>query len=86
VAEIRVDVRFHAELARFAPHGSQQASAELPDCARVADLLARYPALEQRRIVIGVNGELATTETELHDGDAVDLLTPMSGGACAEHL
>jgi len=80
VAEIRVAVRFHAELARFAPHGSQRASAELPDGARAADLVARYPALAQRRIVIGVNGELATAETVLHDGDSVDLLTPMSGG------
>jgi molybdopterin converting factor small subunit len=46
----------------------------------VADLLERYPPLSQRRIVIGLNGELANRDTELHDGDHIDLLTAMSGG------
>jgi sulfur carrier protein ThiS len=78
---MRVAVRFHAELVRYAPDGAARTVASLPHRARVADLLAAYPALAQRRLVVGVNGELATPETELREGDRVDLLTPMSGGS-----
>jgi molybdopterin converting factor small subunit len=78
---MRVAVRFHAELARFAPEGAARTFASLSEASRVTDLLAMYPALAQRRIVIGVNGQLASADAELHDGDAVDLLTQMSGGA-----
>jgi molybdopterin converting factor small subunit len=77
---MRVEVRFHAELLRVAPDGLARASVALADGARVSELLAAYPVLAGRRIVVGVNGELARPETELHDGDSVDLLTPMSGG------
>jgi molybdopterin converting factor small subunit len=42
-------------------------------------MLARFEALRQRRIVVGLNGRLATPEVELHDGDQLDLLTSMSG-------
>jgi len=77
---IRVAVRFHAELQRFAPNGSASLEAALPPGSRVEDLLARYPPLATRRIVIGLNGELAQPTAELHDGDHVDLLTAMSGG------
>ena len=79
-SEIHVAVRFHAELARFAPGGAALLDQALPSGARVQDLLARYPPLTQRRVVIGLNGELATPQAELHDGDHVDLLTAMSGG------
>jgi molybdopterin converting factor small subunit len=77
---IHVEVRFHAELTRFAPGGQAQVHAALPSGARVQDLLARYPPLDQRRLVVGLNGELAKGDAELHDGDRVDLLTAMAGG------
>jgi molybdopterin converting factor small subunit len=80
VLGIQVLVRFHAELARFAPDAGRQARLSLAAGATVGELVAAYPALGQRRIVVGLNGELASPETVLHDGDRVDLLTPMSGG------
>ena len=73
-------MRFHAELARYAPDSRGQVDESLPSGARVQDLLARYPPLAKRRIVVGVNGQLAAPDAELHDGDHIDLLTAMSGG------
>ena len=77
---MRVEVRLHAELLRYAPDGVGRSSLTLRDGAPVSELLASFAALAERRVVVGVNGELAKPETELREGDVVDLLTPMSGG------
>ena len=78
--EIQVRVHFHAELTRYAPDQARQHFAALAPGSLVRDLLRQYPPLEVQRVVVGLNGVLATPEAELHDGDRVDLLTPMAGG------
>jgi molybdopterin converting factor small subunit len=80
VSEIHVGVHFHAELTRFAPQQARQVRASLAAGSLVRDLLRAFKPLDQQRVVVGLNGELATLESELHDGDRVDLLTPMAGG------
>jgi MoaE-MoaD fusion protein len=63
------------------------ASLELPDGARVRDLLDRYSqsfagrdALWQA-LAVAVNREYVPVSYALHDGDEVALLPPVSGGA-----
>jgi molybdopterin synthase catalytic subunit len=62
---------------------------ELPDEAKVADLLTaiadqleRYPAAGRLlpRIAVSVNAEYAQADWPLHEGDHVGLLPPVSGG------
>ncbi len=79
---IRVEVRLHAGLLRYAPDASGRGTfvRELPDGARVRDLLAGFGLPAERRIIIGVNGEAASADDLLSDGSRVDLVPPIAGG------
>jgi MoaE-MoaD fusion protein len=63
-------------------------SVELPDGARVADLLDQLAASRQmptlKSLAVGVNAEFAAAGQVLRDGDEVGLLPPVSGGAPGE--
>src|SRR4051812_21568001 len=79
---LTVTLRLHAELARYAPAETRGAvTLRLPAGARVADALVRLNLPPRRRIIVGLNGQSAEHDTPLHDGDHLDLVTPMSGGA-----
>ena len=78
---VRVVVHLHAGLMRYAPAGSKGAvDTELPDGARVADVLARFSFIGAGRTIVGVNGEAASPETLVPDGARIDLLQPITGG------
>jgi sulfur carrier protein ThiS len=79
---VRVVVHLHAGLMRYAPTGSNGAiDVELPDGARVADVLARFSFVGAGRMIVGLNGEAAAPETLVPDSARIDLLQPISGGA-----
>jgi len=63
--------------------GRESEMVELPEAARVADLMARFEgkgAEWMRSIAVAVNREYARREDVLRDGDEVALLPPVSGG------
>ena len=63
--------------------GRESEMVELPEPARVADLMARFEgegAEWMRSIAVAVNREYARREDVLRDGDEVALLPPVSGG------
>jgi molybdopterin converting factor subunit 1 len=74
----------------FAGHrdiaGRSEERLELRQGATVASLwellVARYPRLAgySGRLLYAVNQEFATLETELHEGDEVAFIPPVSGG------
>ena len=74
----------------FAGHrditGQREETIELPDGATVGSLwdalTARDPRLEpyRRRLLFAVNEEYGTPETELHNGDEIAFIPPVSGG------
>jgi molybdopterin converting factor subunit 1 len=85
---MRISVRLFALMRERAGTGTLEL--ELDDGARVADALAalgQQPALEElvRRIPlrVAVNREYAATDTELHAGDELAVIPPVSGGASA---
>jgi len=78
---VRVEVHLHAELARLAPDRRGVLTLDLPEGARVADVLQRLALGEQRRLIVGLNGEATQLEQVLPDGARIDLLTPMAGGS-----
>src|SRR5690348_8953013 len=67
--------------------GRERDTLELPEGARVADLLRRYaevkPALQPYYDVMAValNQEYSEAEAPLHEGDEVALIPPVSGGS-----
>lgn len=81
---MKLDVTFFALYRERA--GLRHDSLELPAGATVADLSeairARFPNLAPPdvRIVVAVNTDYAEPETELHEGDDVCLIPPVSGG------
>ena len=74
---------FFAQYRDFA--GADELPVELPDGARVADLVARLRARDGRaRLpaspVVAVNMEYAPAATPLRDGDEVAFIPPVAGG------
>jgi sulfur carrier protein ThiS len=80
---MQVEVHLHAELARLAPDQRGVLTLDVPDGARVADLLEQLALGTHRRVIVGVNGETAALDQQLPDGARIDLLTPMAGGSPA---
>jgi molybdopterin synthase catalytic subunit len=81
---MRVRVVYFGSLKEIVGQGGQDL--ELPDRAPASALWERlratYPALQRydRAVAIAVNHEYAKPERELHDGDEVGFLPPVSGG------
>jgi len=62
--------------------GTKEIELELPDDARVSDALERVkPLTDGIRVVMAVNHEYAQADDELHPGDEVALIPPVSGGS-----
>ena len=83
---MRVSVRLFAGLRERA--GTDRLEVELPDDARVADVLAAMEgtpvgALRPRECVVAVNREYATSDEPVRAGDEIALVPPVSGGATA---
>jgi molybdopterin converting factor subunit 1 len=81
---MRVSVRLFAGLRERA--GTDRLEVELPDDARVADVLAAMAstpvgALRDRECVVAVNREYASADEPVRAGDEVALVPPVSGGA-----
>jgi MoaE-MoaD fusion protein len=81
---MRVSVRLFAGLRERA--GTDRLEIELPEDARVADVLAAMAstpvgALRDRECVVAVNREYASADEPVHAGDEVALVPPVSGGA-----
>jgi len=87
---MKVRVLFFGMLKDLAGKSSEEL--DLPEGARVRDLLARYAtgSLPMMRamgsLAAAVNQEYAAPETRLNDGDEVALLPPVSGGSGDETL
>lgn len=81
---MQVDVKFFALAADLA--GTREASMELPDGTTVGaawdELVARYPGLARYReeLLLAVNRQFASPEKELHAGDVLAIIPPVSGG------
>ena len=81
MSTIGVTVTFFADLRRFLPRGADGPQRyTVPAGARVADLLGQIGIPDDAEITIGVDGEVAERDAELHEGADVMLLSPMEGG------
>lgn len=77
---MKVSVRLFAQLRERA--GVRALELELPDGAVVADALAAVEELAAGLpVVLAVNREYAPRDAELHAGDEIALIPPVSGGA-----
>jgi molybdopterin converting factor subunit 1 len=85
---VKVSVRLFAGLRERA--GTDRLEVELPDGARVADVLAAMAStpvgeLRPRECVVAVNREYAASDEPVRAGDEVALVPPVSGGAIEDH-
>lgn len=84
-AAMRVQILLFGQLKEVA--GRERDTLELPEGARVADLLRRYaearPALlpYYNVMAVALNQEYSEAEAALHEGDEVALIPPVSGGS-----
>jgi molybdopterin synthase catalytic subunit len=85
---MKVSVRLFAGLRERA--GGQHVEVELPEGARVTDLLAAMAstpvgALAPGQCVVAINREYAPASAEVHADDEIALIPPVSGGAEPVH-
>lgn len=78
---IQLRVRLYAELARKLPGGGRAQLIELPAGSTVASLLAALDLASTEGLIVGRNGALASRATPLADGDEIEIMTAMQGGA-----
>lgn len=64
------------EVVRAWPRRFESTFVELPEGSTVADALARVP-MDAEEVAVAVHGLRATLQTELNDGDRVELLRPL---------
>jgi molybdopterin synthase catalytic subunit len=77
---MQVSVRLFAGLRERA--GAETVALELPEGGRVADVLKRLEGVTDGvPVVMAVNREYAEAVTELHPGDELALIPPVSGGS-----
>jgi MoaE-MoaD fusion protein len=77
---MQVSVRLFAALRERA--GTEVVDLELPEGGRVSDVLAALDGVTDGvPVVMAVNQEYAGVETELHPGDELALIPPVSGGS-----
>lgn len=77
---MQVSVRLFAGLRERS--GAEVVELELPEGGRVSDVLERLSAVTHGvSVVMAVNHEYAEADTELHPGDELALIPPVSGGA-----
>ena len=70
------------------PQGSDRSAlderswADMPEGSTVRDALAlvRCSRLKAKILLVSVNGERASMNTELHDGDVIGFISPVTGG------
>jgi sulfur carrier protein ThiS len=78
---ITVSLKLFGDLRKHGPRGGQEIrSLLLPAGATIADVVTRLGIGLDEEVIAGVNGEQATPETALNDGDSVMLVSPMEGG------
>ena len=73
---MQISIKAHGPLRSKVP----QSTYELPSPARVSDLLALLGFQQGGVWLVVVNGTTADNASELHDGDRVELVFPLSGG------
>jgi len=78
---MRVRVIPYAELRRqVLPAGQETLWLELPDGSTVGDALRVLDVTVRDRLIVGLDGAYATTETPLRENAELTLVTPMEGG------
>ena len=81
VAAVIVKVSLHGDAHRYRKGRSDPFEQELPDGATVQQLVDALGIDPAMPLTFGINGEMASREQPLRDGDTVMILTPMEGGS-----
>ncbi len=77
---MNLNVELQAYLAQYSPNDREHFEYEMPDGARVLDLIRKLGVPEELTSVIIVGNTSATPEHPLSDGDNVTLIPPLAGG------
>jgi molybdopterin converting factor small subunit len=75
---VKLNVRWFAQLRE--QRGRSEETVEVPEGARVGDVLATLGLPAGLRVATAVNTRIVGPETALSDGDELALLPPMGGG------
>ena len=77
---MKVRVELQAYLEQYSPNGQDLFDYELPDGARVQDLVVKLGMPAELASVIIVGNTNATPSHPLKEGDRVTLIPPLAGG------
>ena len=73
-------MRVHAGLDRFFPGEGRIRNIEIAAGATVGSMLRDHGVPDDLPLVVGLNRDLGSRDSELKPGDLVELVPPMTGG------
>lgn len=77
---MKITIELQAYLLQYSPNGSESFEFEMPEGARVWDLVQKLAVPEELASMVIVGGTNADYGHALHHGDHVTLIPPLSGG------
>lgn len=77
---MKLTIELQAYLRQYSPNGSETFELEMPESAKVWDLVQKLAVPEELASIIIVGGANAAYDHHLRDGDHVTLVPPLSGG------
>jgi molybdopterin converting factor small subunit len=77
---MKVKVELQAYLEQYSPNGNDLFDYDLPEGARVNDLVVKLGMPAELASVIIVGNTNADPSHSLHEGDRVTLIPPLAGG------
>jgi molybdopterin converting factor small subunit len=78
--QMTVHVRAHAGVSRFFPGEGKVRKVAVTAGSTVGGLLLAHGVPEDLPLVVGLNRDLGSRESQLQPGDLVELVPPMTGG------
>lgn len=77
---MKLTIELQAYLRQYSPNEQESFEYEMPDGARVWDLIQKLAVPEELASIVIVGAVNANYEHPLHDGDHVTLIPPLAGG------
>lgn len=77
---MRISVKLSGALRRFLPPGQASFELTLPEDATAPDVIRAMGVPDGEVGLVVVNGNVASDDAMLHDGDVLELLAVMAGG------